>query len=76
MMPRGFISGTGVLGRGVPPSAIENAIIYGASAPGKTPDTIIYTYENIVVAWSTTLQQVITVINKDLSWNSVFPWGK
>lgn len=49
-------------GRGVPPSAVENAIRFGARSPGRTPGTTVFTYENVQVVYNETANVVITVI--------------
>lgn len=50
MSPRGIIhSGTDIIGRGVPPSVVENAIKFGVKTTGKTSQEIVHTYENVQV---------------------------
>jgi hypothetical protein len=52
----------GLGGRGVPPSAVENALSFGASVPGKEPGVFVITYENVRVVWNYIEEMVITVI--------------
>ena len=52
----------GLGGRGVPPSAVENAIRYGATLPGREPGTIVHVYENVMVVTDALSKVVITVI--------------
>jgi len=56
MMPVGFG------GRGVPPSAVENAIRFGTTFPGKEPGTVVHVYENLMVVTDVLGKTVITVI--------------
>ncbi len=51
-------------GRGVPPSAVEDAIQNGQSAPGNTPGTTVHTGQNGVTVVTGAGGQVITVIPK------------
>jgi RHS repeat-associated protein len=49
-------------GRGVPPSVVENAILYGEVVAGKTADTAVFVFENVQVVMNTLTDTVITVI--------------
>lgn len=51
-------------GRGVPPSAVEDAIQNGTSSPGNTPGTTVHTGSNGVTVVTGGRGQVITVIPK------------
>ena len=51
-------------GRGIPPSAVEEAIQHGRKAPGNTPDTTVHIGDNGVVAVTGSDGQVITVITR------------
>jgi hypothetical protein len=51
-------------GRGVPPSAVEDAIQNGASKPGNQPDTTVHTGENGVTVVTGSRGNVITVITR------------
>jgi hypothetical protein len=55
----------GLGGRGVPPSAVENALSFGASIPGKETGVSVITYENVRVVWNYIEEIVITVIKLD-----------
>jgi hypothetical protein len=55
MMPPGFG------GRGVPPSVVQNALNFGVQSPGSQPNTVRYTYENVVVVWNYVQNWVVTV---------------
>jgi RHS repeat-associated protein len=50
------------MGRGVPPSVVENAIQYGSKALGNKPDTVVHTFENVTVVTNSAANKVITVI--------------
>jgi len=51
-------------GRGIPPSAVEEAIQHGRKSPGNTPGTTVHTGDNGVVAVTGLDGQVITVITR------------
>lgn len=51
-------------GRGVTPSAVEDAINNGEATPGNTPDTTVHTGRNGVVVVTGSSGQVITVIRR------------
>jgi RHS repeat-associated protein len=53
---------SGIGGRGIPPSVVENAIRYGTTQPGREPGTIVHIYENVMVVTDALNQLVITVI--------------
>jgi hypothetical protein len=50
------------MGRGVPPSVVENAIRFGSKALGNKPDTVVHTFENVTVVTNSAATRVITVI--------------
>ena len=52
----------GLGGRGIPPSVVENALDFGTQTAGKFADTVVYTYENVVVVWNFVENMVVTVI--------------
>jgi RHS repeat-associated protein len=56
------MSPVGFGGRGVPPSVVENALKYGMQSAGRLPDTVVYTYENVMIVWNYVTQIVVTVI--------------
>jgi hypothetical protein len=63
MSPRGLIqSGTEIVSRGVPPSAVENAINFGSKSMGNTPGEIVHIFENVRVVTNAEGTRVITVI--------------
>jgi RHS repeat-associated protein len=63
MSPRGLIqNGNEIVGRGVPPSVVENAIKFGAKTMGNTPHEIVHRYENVRVVTNLSSNRVITVI--------------
>jgi hypothetical protein len=49
-------------GRGVPPSAVEDAIVNGQAAPGNKPGTVVHTGTNGVRVVTGTDGSVVTVI--------------
>jgi RHS repeat-associated protein len=51
-------------GRGVTPSAVEDAIQNGQTSPGNTPGTVVHSGNNGVVVVTGDNGQVITVINR------------
>jgi hypothetical protein len=51
-------------GRGIPPSAVEDAIQNGQASPGNQAGTTVYTGNNGVTAVTGENGQVITVIPK------------
>jgi len=51
-------------GRGVPPSAVEDAIANGQTSPGNQPGTMAYAGKNGIFVVTGSRGQVITVINK------------
>lgn len=51
-------------GRGVPPSAVEDAIQNGTTSPGNRPSTTVHAGENGVTVVTGERGQVITVIAK------------
>jgi RHS repeat-associated protein len=52
----------GIGGRGVPVSAVENAIRCGRELPGNTPGTVLHVFENVTVVTNTAGNFVISVI--------------
>lgn len=48
--------------RGVPPSAVENALLYGLVSPGNQPGRLVIVYENVTVIFEPLLNMVRTVI--------------
>ncbi len=56
MKPSGFG------GRGVPPSAVENAIRFGEVHLGREPGTLVFIYENVTVVTNEAGNLVITVV--------------
>ena len=51
-------------GRGVPPSAVENAIQNGTKSPGNTPGTTVHTGSNGVTVVTGNGGRVVTVISR------------
>ncbi|WP_269571458.1 RHS repeat-associated core domain-containing protein [Shewanella denitrificans] len=49
-------------GRGIPPSAVLNAIQNGTSRPGNRPNTTVHNYGNVTVITNSTTGNVISVI--------------
>ncbi|MEM7382784.1 MAG: DUF4258 domain-containing protein [Bacteroidota bacterium] len=63
MQPVGtIIKGDKLFSRGIPPSAIENAIKFGKVSPGKTAAEVVRTFENVRVVTNPQGTRVITVI--------------
>jgi hypothetical protein len=63
MAPSGLIQrGNEIVSRGVPPSAVENAIKFGTRTPGNTAGTVVRTFENVIVVTNQAGNRVITVI--------------
>ena len=63
MQPVGTImKGSGSFSRGIPPSAVENAIRYGKVTSGKTANEVVRTFENVRVITNPEGSRVITVI--------------
>lgn len=50
------------MGRGVPPSVVENVIKMGTVEAGNTPGTVVRTFENVRVVTNSEGTRVITVI--------------
>ncbi|NQY37122.1 MAG: RHS domain-containing protein [Alteromonadaceae bacterium] len=48
-------------GRGIPPSAVLNALRYGVTTHGNKPNTTMHRYENISVVTNSTTGTIITV---------------
>jgi len=51
----------GMGGRGIPPSVVENTITHGSKAVGNKPDSIVHTFDNVIVVTNEALNKVITV---------------
>ena len=63
MQPVGTImKGTASFSRGVPPSAVENAIKYGTVTPGNSAAEVVRTFENVRVITNPQGTRVISVI--------------
>ena len=63
MSPRGLIQkGTEIVSRGVPPSAVENAIKFGIKSPGNTSTEMVHIFANVRVVTNAEGTKVITVI--------------
>jgi hypothetical protein len=62
MAPAGLIQqGNQVLSRGVPPSAVENAILHGTKQAGRYLGTIVHQFENVTVVTNESYSIVYTV---------------
>jgi hypothetical protein len=63
MQPVGTImKGTEMVSRGVPPSAVNNAIKFGTVSPGNSAAEVVRTFENVRVITNSAGTRVISVI--------------
>ena len=63
MQPVGTVfDGVKLGSRGIPPSAVENAIKYGNVTPGRTINEVVRTFENVQVVTNPQGTRVITVV--------------
>jgi len=62
-------------GRGISPSAVEEAIQHGRKFPGNTPGATVHTGDDEVVAVTGLDGQVITVITRQVSWIKSTRWA-
>jgi hypothetical protein len=52
----------GLGGRGIPPSAVENAITFGTKGAGNVPGTVVHVFKNVTVVTDEAAKVVISVI--------------
>lgn len=58
----GRMAPVGLGGRGIPPSVVENAIRFGATAPGAEAGTVVHMFQNVTAVTNAAGTRVITVI--------------